>query len=84
MKFKDIQHFLIQNMPLHKLLRLRERYIYTRERKIRVRYVASAAMVMIVSAGFVLSNSSSSFALKGPAAAYDIGRRPGSSVCHRP
>ena len=64
--FKPISQFLEDTIPLHRLVRLRERYVLTRNRRLRMRYVASGAAVCVLSAGLVFTTATSSFALKGP------------------
>ncbi len=56
---------------MHNVLRMRDRYLFTRAKRLRVRYLASAAMMCVLSSVLILSNSSSSFALKSSLGAYD-------------
>ncbi len=70
--FRPLSQLISDNIALHRLVRLRERYVLTRHKKIRMRYVASAAVLCVLSAGFMVSSSSSSFALKMPGTGHDV------------
>jgi murein DD-endopeptidase MepM/ murein hydrolase activator NlpD len=66
-----VREMIVRKLELHKLIKLRQRYILTRCNRVRLRYVLSTGVFLLTAAVSLVSGPASSLALRWDAAAID-------------